>query len=218
MIMAGTQFEYGYYSMLEGYKTNMILQDIPAINTSTGSAILTESLSHKALEGYFGRFSYNYKEKYLLESDVRYDGSYVFRKGNRWGFFPSYSLGWNVHKEPFWQNIGNYVNTLKLKASWGQLGNQNISPYSDLELLPLQTGALNWLFGAGTSRPVGYTTAPGIVNRNLTWETATTTNIGANMSFLDNRLTTDIDLFQRLTTDMVGPPAGKTGGFRSKCS
>ena len=211
MIMAGTQFEYGYYSMLEGYKTNMILQDIPAINTSTGTAILTESLSHKALEGYFGRFSYNYKEKYLLESDVRYDGSYVFRKGNRWGFFPSYSLGWNVHKEPFWQNIGNYINTLKLKASWGQLGNQNISPYSDLELLPLQTGNLNWLFGAGTSRPVGYTTAPGIVNRNLTWETATTTNIGANMSFLDNRLTTDIDLFQRLTTDMVGPQQAKPG-------
>jgi TonB-linked SusC/RagA family outer membrane protein len=210
-ILGGTQFEHGNNTTLEGYKTSLILQSVPSINTAVGNAILNESLSHRALEGYFGRFNYNYKEKYLLEANARYDGSYVFRKGDRWGFFPSFSLGWNVDKEKFWAGIAPYVNTLKLRGSWGSLGNQNVSPYTDLELLPLQTGALNWIFGSGTTRPIGYTLAPGIVNKNLTWETATTKNIAVDMSFLKNRLTATAELYERLTTNMVGPQQALPG-------
>jgi TonB-linked SusC/RagA family outer membrane protein len=210
-ILVGTQLEYGNNSTLMAKKTNLILQDVPSLQTATGVLTVNETLSHKALEGYFGRFSYNYNEKYMFESNVRYDGSYVYRNGDRWGLFPSFSLGWNVNKERFWQNIENYINTLKLRASWGQLGNQNISPYSDLELLPLQTGTLNWIFGAGTTGPIGYTTTPALVNTNLTWETATTTDIGANMSFFKNKLTFDVDIYQRLTTNMVGPQPALPG-------
>lgn len=210
-ILAGSQFEAGKYSELTARKNDMIVQDVPSITTATGILTVGEDLSHRAVQGYFGRFNYNYKEKYLFESNVRYDGSYVFRQGNRWGFFPSFSLGWNVNKETFWQSIEKYINTLKLRASWGQLGNQNISPYTDLELLPLQSGSLNWIFGYGSARPIGYTGTPSLVNKNLTWETATTGNIGLNMSFLNNRLTFDVDLFQRTTTDMVGPQPALPG-------
>ncbi len=211
LILAGTQFEYGYNSSLNGLKNNLILQDIPSIQTATGTMLLNESLSHKALEGYFGRFTYNFKEKYLFEADARYDGSYVFRSGNRWGFFPSFSLGWNLDKEGFWTSIENYVNTMKVRLTWGSLGNQNINPYTDLELLPLNTGTLNWVFGAGNPRPVGFTIAPGLVNKNLTWETATTKNIGTDISFLKSRLTVNFDLYERLTTNMIGPQQALPG-------
>jgi TonB-linked SusC/RagA family outer membrane protein len=210
-IMAGMQYEKGNNTQLIGYKTDMIVENVPSLQTATGSSILTESLSHRATQGYFSRLNYNYKEKYLFEANVRYDGSYVFRKDNRWGFFPSLALGWNLHKETFWENVEPYVNTLKIRGSWGQLGNQNVNPYTDLELIPLQTGKLGWIFNYGDNRPVGYTSAPGIVNRNLTWETATTKNIGIETSFLQNRLQANLDLFERLTTNMVGPSEAKPG-------
>jgi len=210
-IMAGMQFEKGEYNSMHGYKENLIFQDVPSFQTATGTSILSESLTHRATEGYFARFNYNYKEKYLLEANSRYDGTYVFREGKRWGLFPSFSLGWNVNQEPFWKDVEKYVNTLKLRGSWGQLGNQNVSPYSDLELIPLQTSKLDWIFNSGSTRPIGYTSAPGMVNRNLTWETATSKNIGLNMSFFDRKLTADVDLFERLTENMVGPSEAKPG-------
>lgn len=210
-IMAGVQLEKSNYSHLRGYKTDIIVEDVPSLETATGSPVLSEQWSHTATAGYFARLNYNYKEKYLLESNIRYDGSYVFRKDNRWGFFPSFSLGWNVHKEAFWNNLSDYVNNFKIRGSWGQLGNQKVNPYTDLELVPLQTGKLNWLFNYGDNRPVGYTTAPGIVNRNLTWETSATTNVGVDMGFLGNKLQATFDYFQRLTTDMIGPSEAKPG-------
>jgi TonB-linked SusC/RagA family outer membrane protein len=210
-IMAGMQLEKGGTATLIGSKTNLITPEIPSFQTATGIAQLSESLGHSATQGYFARLNYNFKEKYLFESSIRYDGSYVFKQGNRWGYFPSIAFGWNLHNESFWENIKPYVNTLKLRGTWGQLGNQNINPYSDLELIPLQTGQLGWIFNYGSGRPLGYTTAPGIINRNLTWETATSKNLGVETSFLKNRLQVTLDLFERTTTDMVGPSEAKPG-------
>lgn len=211
LVMAGMQLEKGENDQLTGYKTDLILEDVPSFQTASGPITLSEALAHNATQGYFGRINYNYKEKYLFETNMRYDGSYVFRSGNRWGFFPSFSVGWSMHRESFWEQIQPYINTLKLKGSWGQLGNQNVSPYTDLELIPLQTGKLNWIFDPVGGRRIGYTSAPGIVNRNLTWETASTTNLGLETSFLDNRLQANFDWFERRTTDMVGPSESKPG-------
>lgn len=210
-VMAGMQLEKGMNDQISAYKTNLIVEDIPAFQTATGAITLSDILGHNATQGYFGRINYNYKEKYLLETNMRYDGSYVFRQGNRWGFFPSASIGWSVHRESFWKHVQPYVNTLKIKASWGQLGNQNVNPYTDLSLIPLQTGKLNWIFEPTGGRRIGYTTAPEIVNRHLTWETAATTNLGLETSFFDNRLQATVDLFERRTTDMVGPSESKPG-------
>jgi TonB-linked SusC/RagA family outer membrane protein len=210
-LLAGMQLEKGKYSLLRGYKTDLIVEDVPSLETATGIPVATENLAHNATQGYFSRLAYNYKEKYLFESNVRYNGSYVFRMGNRWGLFPSFSMGWNVHRELFWNIPENIITTLKLRGSWGQLGNQNVSPYTDLELIPINSGQLAWIFNYGDTRPVGYTQSPGLVNRNLTWETSTTKNLGVNISFLNNRLQSDFDLFERLTTDMVGPSQAKPG-------
>jgi TonB-linked SusC/RagA family outer membrane protein len=211
LILGGFQLEKGNNTQLSGFKTDLIYQDVPSLRTALGDPILSQYLSHQATQGYFARISYNFKNKYLFESNMRYDGSYVFKKSNRWGFFPSFSAGWNIHEEEFWTVPPKYISSLKVRASWGQLGNQNISPYSDLPLLPINTGKLNWIFNYGQTRPVGYTQAPPLVNNNLTWETATTANVGLNIGLLDNKLTADIDLFQRLTTDMVGPSEAMPG-------
>ena len=154
-VMAGMQLEKGMNDQISAYKTNLIVEDIPAFQTATGAITLSDILGHNATQGYFGRINYNYKEKYLLETNMRYDGSYVFRQGNRWGFFPSASIGWSVHRESFWKHVQPYVNTLKIKASWGQLGNQNVNPYTDLSLIPLQTGKLNWIFEPTGGRRIG---------------------------------------------------------------
>lgn len=209
--LIGMQFEKNDNSWLQGYKTDMISDKVISFGTSTGNVVLTEALAHSATEGFFGRLNYNYKERYLFEANVRHDGSYVFRNGKRWGTFPSFSAGWNLYNEPFWKSIEPYVNTMKLRASWGQLGNQNVSPYSDIMLMPISSNKLNWIFGYGSSAPVGYTSAPSIVNNNLTWETASTTNIGIDLSFLSNRLTFTGDWYERRTTDMIGPSRALPG-------
>lgn len=209
--MVGMQLEKGITNQMSGYKTDMIVEAIPSFNTATGTSILSESLSHSATEGLFSRLNYNYKEKYLFESNVRYDGSYTFVTGNRWGFFPSFSLGWNAHKESFWNIPEKYISSLKFRGSWGSLGNQNIQPYSDLELMPISTQKLNWIFNYGNNRPIGYTQSPNLTNFGLTWETATTTNLGFDISFLNNKLLANFDLFQRLTTNMIGPAEAKPG-------
>ncbi len=209
--LVGMQFEKGSNSWIQGYKTDMISDKIESFGTSTGDAVLTEALAHNATEGFFGRLNYNYKERWLLEANIRHDGSYVFREGKRWGTFPSFSVGWNLYNEPFWNVIEPVVNTMKIRASWGQLGNQNIAPYSDLMLIPISSNKVNWIFNYGSSRPTGYTNAPHIINRNLTWETASTTNIGIDMSFFNNKLSVTGDWFERRTTDMIGPSKALPG-------
>src|SRR5690606_32397413 len=131
----------------------------------------------------------------------RYDGSSKFENVTRWGFFPSVSVGYNVFKEDFWRPIESVINTLRIKASWGTLGNQNVPNYLYLPSLGIGTD-LGWIMGGG--RP-SYTTAPGLISANLTWETSTTTNLGIEAGFLDGRLTTSFDIFTRVTTDMFGP-------------
>jgi len=210
-IMIGTQFEYDKFRSLRASRNDIIVNNVPSLETALGEAIIGENLNHWATEGYFARLTYNYKEKYLLESNVRYDGTSRFREGKRWGFFPSFSLGWVISKEGFWEPISPIVNTFKVRGSWGQLGNQNVSSYTDLELIPLQSGNLNWLFNYGDVRPVGYTSTPRLISPSLTWETATTKNIGANMAFFGQKLQFDFDWFERITTDMIGPAEARPG-------
>ncbi len=204
-VLAGAQFETARNNSLSAMKKNMIVQDVPSLQTATGDPEVGESLSHWATEGYFSRFSYNYDEKYLFESNIRMDGTSKFRKGNRWGFFPSFSLGWVISKERIWEPVAPYINYLKFRGSWGSLGNQNINAYLDLPLIPLNMGALNWIFNYGETKPLGYTNTPSLVSPSLTWETATTKNLGANMALLNQRLQFDFDWFERSTTNMIGP-------------
>lgn len=153
--------------------------------------------------GGFFRLNYNYAEKYLLEINGRYDGSSKFPQDQQFGFFPSASAGWRVSDEPFWSFAKNVVPELKIRASYGSLGNGNISPYQYAE-----TMAVSQLPMVLNGIRADYTQKPGVVPAGLTWEKATTRNIGADIGLFDNHLTASFDVYTRYTTDMftVGLP------------
>ncbi|MDR0698167.1 MAG: TonB-dependent receptor [Tannerella sp.] len=200
-VMGGFEKEQDDYSYLWSQKRNILVADIPSISTAVGEHYTDDNMSHWATAGFFGRLQYNYKEKYLFEANARYDGSSRFEETTRWGFFPSFSVGYNVSRESFWKPIEPYVNSLKIRASWGSLGNQNVPNYLYLPNLGINTNS-SWIMGS--ERP-SYSTAPALVSANLTWETSTTSNIGIDAGFLGNRLNAGLDVYRRLTTDMFGP-------------
>jgi TonB-linked SusC/RagA family outer membrane protein len=152
--------------------------------------------------GYVGRFSYDYKSKYFVESSFRYDGSSRFAPGKEWGFFPSVSTGWRISEEPFFESIKNTVSDLKLRASVGTAGNDN-------------TGAYQWLSGFNynffyaiddTAIPTIDNTA--LANLDLTWETNTTYNIGLDAIFLNRDLRFSFDYFFRKREDVLAFASG----------
>jgi len=213
--LTGIQHELDQTNLLTALRTNLMVSDVPAIGTANGVISASESRSHWSTLGYFGRLTYDFDQKYLFEANVRYDGTSKFLSGNRWGFFPSFSAGWNIDRENFWKSIEPYVTSFKIRASWGQLGNQQVRPYMDLALMPLKNEKLNWIFDHGNTRPVSYTGTPGLVSPQLTWETSTTKNLGFNTSFLRRRLQLDVDIFERITDKMIGPSAPVSGTLGS---
>ena len=199
--MVGYEHEHLKYNSLWGRKTEVLTANVPSISTATGEYYLDDVKSHWATQGFFGRVNYNYKAKYLVEFNARYDGSSRFEEDSRWGFFPSFSAGYVISKENFWEPLSDVVNSLKIRASWGSLGNQNVPNYLYLSTLGIGTN-LGWIMG--NQRP-NYTTAPGLVSSNLTWETSRTLNFGMDIAFLDRRLAATVDIYNRSTTEMFGP-------------
>lgn len=199
--MVGYQQESSDYDWLSGVKRELITAEVPSITTATGEMLVYDDLSHWSTQGFFGRLNYNYDNKYLFESNIRYDGTSKFAEEKRWGFFPSFSAGWNVSHEAFFESIRPTVNSLKVRASWGKLGNQNVTAYQDLALLSIKNN-LNWMLNG--KRPP-YTTSPNLVNKALTWESSQTTNFGLDVGVLGNRMQFSFDYYQRLTFDRLGP-------------
>lgn len=155
-----------------------------------------------ATAGFFGRLNYHYKNKYLFEGNIRADGSSRFRSHNRWGVFPSVSLGWNIANEEFFKPLNDVVNLLKLRASIGSLGNQNTTDwYQTYQKMGIGSSNGSWLMG--NKRP-NTASAPGLVAENLTWETIQTTNFALDWGLLSNRLTGSVEYYIRDTKDMVG--------------
>lgn len=203
-VLLGYEQEYKVNKGITGTKAGLVSNNVPSIRTGLGAVDLDGIWNHWATQGVFVRGNYNYSEKYIFEFNARYDGSSRFENAKtKWGFFPSGSVGYVISKEPFWLPIENTIsmNFLKLRASYGTLGNQNVPNYSYIPILKINPN-LEWEFG--DSRP-SYTLPPGIINRALTWEEATTINIGIDASFFDNRMDLNFDWFSRATTNMYGP-------------
>lgn len=201
MGLVGYEQELNQISGLSATKNNIITPSVPSISTSTGNLLADDNKSHWATQGVFGRLQYNYGSKYLAEFNIRYDGSSRFGEGDRWGVFPSISVGYAVSEENFWEPIAHYVNDFKLRGSWGRLGNQNVANYLYMERLGVNTN-LGWIIGS--ERP-NFVTGPNIVSPNLTWETSETRNLGVDASFLERRLNLSFDLYERQTARMFGP-------------
>ncbi|MDR2915929.1 MAG: TonB-dependent receptor [Tannerella sp.] len=199
--LAGYEQEEKKYTSLTGKGVGLITDEVPSIKTSLGEKTVTDAMNHWATQGIFGRINYNYKEKYLIEVSARYNGSSRFSPDTRWGFFPSASVGYVISKEEFWESLQSAINILKIRGSYGSLGNQNVGLYSYLSTMGVGS-ELNWIIDG--TRPQ-YVTPPGLISHDLTWEKITTANIGFDAGFLNNRLQVTFDWFERITKDMLGP-------------
>lgn len=205
-VMVGFQAELNKFRELGASRTDIITSSLPTLNTSSGTDKITKGgYTHWATAGFFGRVNYNYKERYLLEVNARYDGTSRFSRDNRWNVFPSVSAGWNIAREAFWEPYTDIVNNLKLRGSWGELGNQNTTnlyPYYQLLKFAANDVDGHWLLNGVKPNTAN---APDLISALLSWETMRSWNIGIDVGALQNRLTFSFDYFNRKTLDMVGP-------------
>ncbi|MEM6846162.1 MAG: SusC/RagA family TonB-linked outer membrane protein [Bacteroidota bacterium] len=186
------------------FRDNFPLQDFPQFNVgSQDNQQNSGTASDWGLQSYFARVNYDYKGKYLLEANVRRDGSSRFAEGNKYGIFPAFSAGWRISEEGFFSGV-NFINNLKVRASWGQLGNQRLVDENNNPILyPFAstiTLGRDFLFG-GTPNSGAAQTA--LANRSITWETTETTNFGIDLGMLANRLTISAEYYVRDTRDIL---------------
>jgi TonB-linked SusC/RagA family outer membrane protein len=192
-------------------RQGIIVRNIPVIDATSGTDYygklvppnVNGSYGDWAINGYFGRINYNYDGRYLIEGNLRYDGSSRFRTDSRWVWSPSVSIGWNVAKEEFWKPLENVVGMFKIRASYGSLGNQDTkSWYPTYTTMPVGIANGQWLVNG--ARP-NTATAPGLIDQSLTWETVQSWDVGVDYALFNNRLTGSFDYFKRTTKNMVGP-------------
>ncbi len=204
------KFTAGYNQESESYKrwysrrNDLLSEDLNDLTLGSGDMTVSGNANTWALMGIFGRFNYDFDGKYLLELNGRYDGSSRFPKGQRFGFFPSVSVGWRISQEDFFSNLKPLFSEFKIRASHGSLGNQKeASVYGYIPLLA--RGTSNWIMD---SKKAEYFSVPAPISPNLTWERATTTNVGLDAAFFKQRLSATFDWYVRNTLDML--IAGKT--------
>jgi len=178
---------------------NGININVPTMSQAQGVMTVADSENHWAVQGLFYRLTYNYEGKYLFESNGRSDGTSRFQADRRFKFFPSVSLGWRITEEDFAKSIKPYVNDFKLRASYGSLGNQNVSGYYPYILQYGTSAQISYLMSG--VRPVGIT-PPGLVDPNFTWETATTIDFGFDLTVF-NHLEINFDWYRRRTSDIL---------------
>ncbi len=193
-------------------RQNFVSGALPELDLGDPSTLLSNAGSgtQGARRGYVGRIGYDYLAKYLFEFNFRYDGSDKFPPGHRYGFFPSVSAGWVISEEPFMKNADSYLDFLKLRASYGILGNDRVDPYQFLSTYALVGGATygygGYSFG-GTS-PIFYQSLQASVlpNPSFTWERGVMTNIGLDAHFAKEKFTVSIDAFKKRTKNILTPP------------
>ena len=199
-IMAGFNQERKQNSWISVQTHDMIAPSAPSFTSATGKIIPQNSYSDYAIRGAFYRINYNYKDRYLFEANGRYDGSSKFPKDDRFGFFPSFSVGWNIARESWMEKALDYVSDLKLRASWGQIGNQNIGNYGYYSTMQPVGNSNYWL---KDGEFITYISTPGLVSNSFTWETVETLDIGFDASMFNSRLQVTFDWYQRTTRDML---------------
>ena len=202
---AGMQVERQKYRTVTAQRADMISTDLPVLDLTTSSKSygIGGAVNKWANVGFFGRVNYDYEGRYLLEGNLRYDGSSRFRRDNRWVVTPSFSAGWNIAREEFFKPLADYISTLKLRVSYGSLANANIyNLYPTYQVLTVKSSNGGWPVNGAKPNTAE---APKLVSQSLTWEKIKNFNIGLDWAALNNRLTGSFDYFVRKTTDMMGP-------------
>ena len=202
-VMVGANLDKSEYEYLYYERHAMQDENLPELALCSEDYSYTHSHSHGGSAGIFGRINYDYKGIYLVELSGRYDGSSKFPTHTQWAFFPSGSVGYRISEEGYFQEAKEYVSNLKLRASYGVIGNQEIGSNMFLETMSKTTNGVSWL-GTGSSK-YDYFGTPKMVDPTLTWETIATTNVGIDLGFLKNELNVNFDWYQRETTGMLAP-------------
>lgn len=203
-VMVGFNAELTKYDTMSGQGDKLISAETPYLGQTTSEQKVSGGRAENAVAGFFGRINYNYKERYMIELNGRYDGSSRFVGDKRWGFFPSVSVGWNLAREEFVGDLSELFSTLKVRGSWGQLGNTDTQDawYPFYQTMPTGTASGGWLINGVKPNVAGL---PGIVSSLKTWETIESWDVGLDWALLNNRLTGSFDYFTRYTYDMIGP-------------
>lgn len=197
--VAGFNQEWYSYRYTGAEAQGMLTPNIPVINAATGNQYAYDNLEHWAIRGAFFRGTYSFNDRYLAEFNGRYDGTSRFGKETRFKFFPSVSAGWRIAEEGFMSSTRKWLDNLKLRGSWGSLGNQNVDNYAYIP----EYGSVDYVaYSMGGTRPMGIT-PPGLISPNLTWETATTLDFGVDVTALNNRLDFSFGWYTRRTTDIL---------------
>jgi len=194
---------------LKGQRYDMIDLDVGKPNLDFTNGLQSDGkhfaeggkFTPETLASYFGRLSYNYDERYMLQVTVRRDGSSRFGPNNKWATFPSVSVGWNITNEKFMENRPSWLTTTKLRLSWGKNGNENIGNHR--YTTTVKTGG-NYVFGGGADQAIiGGTVPSGTANPNLKWEESEQYNAGLDFAFLRNSLTFSVDYYKKKTNGML---------------
>ena len=196
--LIGYNYEQSQYDRLYATRNEMVTETVENINLTTDAVNLgiEGSWTKWRSAGAFFRVNYSFDDRYLLEVNGRYDGSSKFLPGNQWAFFPSVSAGWRLTEEPWFNVDPEWISNIKVRASWGELGNSAISAYSFDEKFSLSDG--RWFNGVEAK----VTSAPTPIPDNLTWETSQTFDVGIDLSLFRDRLNITADWYNRKTLDM----------------
>ncbi len=185
-------FSSDFWAQREGYLGN----ELHELGAGSSNPTVDGASQKNVLMSYFGRVNYNFNERYLLEANFRYDGSSRFAKGNRWGIFPSFSAGWRLSEEAFMKDV-KWLDNLKIRASWGQLGNERIARFRYVDLISLDQ---NYPFNDVISSGAAVTEYN---DPDITWETTTMTNIGFDATVLNGKLDFNFEYFNKRTSDIL---------------
>lgn len=212
---AGFQAEVFKNRDIRAKRDGIISRDVIALATTDGDQMYVDGgYNDWATTGFFGRLNYDYSGRYLVELNLRYDGTSRFLREQRWNWYPSVSFGWNVAKENFWQNMGDFfskINDFKLRASYGELGNQATNSfYPFFQIMPIRPNMGRWLID---NKLTNKSSIPALISTSLTWERVETKNIGLDIAAFKNRFNLTLDVFERNTKDMVGPARELPGVF-----
>jgi TonB-linked SusC/RagA family outer membrane protein len=198
-LIAGGDLEISKFTTQSSERRNLLDPNYGQIGLATGDQFVTGSSSHWSTLGFFGRLNYDYKSKFLLELNGRYDGSSRFPINQLWGFFPSVSAGYVLTEEEFMKSIYEYLSFLKIRGSYGSVGNQAVGGNRFLSVM--NSSNSGWILPAGNALTLS---TPSALSPTLTWETIQTIDVGVDARFFKNKLGISFDWFQRTTSDMIG--------------
>ena len=195
----GTQIENYFIENTFARRTNPPKEEMTEVDAGTEGIQANGNFVGLRMASYFGRLNYAYADKYLFEANLRADASSRFKRGNRWGVFPGFSAGWRLGEEDFIKNL-NLFSNLKLRASWGQLGNQTLDGY--WPYLTTITQNYENSYSAGGQLTSGAAVTQ-LIDENITWETTSSLDVGLDVGLLNNKLNIELDYFNKTTRDIL---------------